>query len=66
MKNTFILLTILFFSNCKAQTVVPLDGSGPAESGYYYKDINNFLNTLKALIYTPTAIPRLKLYCKKR
>ena len=66
MKNTFILLTILFFSNCKAQTVVPLDGSGIPEAGYYYKDINNFLNTFEGTYLYTNGNTSFKIVLQKK
>ena len=45
LKKIICIISILIVSICKSQSIVPLYGSGHAgENGYYYKDLDNFLN----------------------
>jgi hypothetical protein len=48
MKKIFLILSILVFANCKAQytSTEPLENCFECDqTGVYYKDINNYLNT---------------------
>ncbi len=66
MKNiisTIVLLSL--FTNCKAQ-VIGIENSGAEQAGFYYKDLNNFLNTFEGTYFYNNGNTSLEIKLQKK
>lgn len=67
MKKIISIITIFMITICKSQTIVPLFGSSHAtEIGYYYKDMDNFLNQYEGTWLYTSGTTSLKIVFTKK